>query len=569
MAQPISNLILYNCKLDRAGRKTVDFVDRSARDTYFSTTNDIAAIVSIPFSGDATFIRENKTIKIGVNSDILDNNGVNYCRFNNPQSGVNNYYYCFIDEIEYTALNTSILHIRTDVMLTNMGNINTSSCMIQKLSNSTEFKADNGGGLYPTNVLNNIGYSNAICHSSTPIITVGEYDGQNSGSAWVLFACSEPLTLSEKIPDSTPGDTTNGIPTIYYWYAVDPTQAQLFFYTASQNGETGKIIMAYYVPRSLIITYGSFAYVYGSGASSDVYFCRPSTSNDIKTVLTKTVNSFTMPNGYTPKDQNLLRYPYCYACITDRRGHSLILKPELLGTDENGNIIVNYSYLSALGDSCGVGLTVNNYMGAITDESIISLTDFPTLPVVSDPYYQYMALNKNSISNMYVQNAVSALTGFVSNTLNAGGAASPFTASYNIATGLYSASTAISNETAKQNDLMNYPNSVKGGSTNNIAFCSNQRGLYFELWSIPYNAAVEIDRMFECSGDVVSIAANPTNRMKLYDVIQTVDSNVYGAIPKNDKNEIDNIYNSGVTIWHISNGGIYNFYDLDGNEKLT
>ena len=180
-----------------------------------------------------------------------------------------------------------------------------------------------------------------------------------------------------------------------------------------------------------------------------------------------------------------------------------------------------------------------------------------------------MALNKNSISNMYVQTAVSALTGFVSNTLNAGGAASPFTASYNIATGLYSASTAISNETAKQNDLMNYPNSVKGGSTNNIAFCSNQRGLYFELWSIPYNAAVEIDRMFECSGDVVSIAANPTNRMKLYDVIQTVDSNVYGAIPKNDKNEIDKIYNSGVTIWHISNGGIYNFYDLDGNTKLT
>ena len=129
---PISNLVLYNCKLDRTMHKTIDFSSQSARDSYFSSSNNIATIVSVPFNGDAYFIRENNTIKVGINADILDFNGVNYCRFNNPQSGTSNYFYAFIDNIEYSAPYTSILHIRTDVMLTNMKNFTTNECFVER-----------------------------------------------------------------------------------------------------------------------------------------------------------------------------------------------------------------------------------------------------------------------------------------------------------------------------------------------------------------------------------------------------------------------------------------------------
>lgn len=106
MPNPISSLTLYNCKLERSGHKTIDFSSAAARDTFFGTSNSVATITHTAFNGDATYIREHGIITVGINADALDSAGVNYCRFINPQAG-NYYRYCFIDEVEYVAPETS------------------------------------------------------------------------------------------------------------------------------------------------------------------------------------------------------------------------------------------------------------------------------------------------------------------------------------------------------------------------------------------------------------------------------------------------------------------------------
>lgn len=550
MPQPISNITLYNCRLDRTGHKTIDFNNAVSRDIYFSSNSNVATIYST--INNATYVREDKTIKVGINAELLDNAGVNYCRYNNPQSGTSQYKYCFIDDIEYLSPNTSLLHIRTDVFITNQGSINLSECAINVRSNATEFTADGNGGIYPTNVLNNVGYCNPICISSTPIIVTTDYTG-DSGTAWVLIACSENLNGSYEPsnPETDPTENVNGLPNSYYWYAIDPQALKLFKYHAVRNGDIEKIISLYYVPRSFITVYGGFNYTYGAESAVILYSISPSNSADYFTVLGYS-GGYIMPNGYKPKDQNLLRYPYCYAKVTDRKGHELILKPELLGTNNDNDVAIYYKWVSSVGDSCGVGFVVQNYMQAVNSECCFNISDFPTLPTTNDPYYNYLALNKNSLSNMYIQSGISIGTAIVKN---------DFASAYSSLSGIFA-------EQAKQADLRNYPDTVKGGATNNIAFNSDQRGLYIELWSIPYETAETIDKMFEQSGDVVTIIDIPSRKMLLYDVVQTVNSNVYGTIPKNEKAEIDRLYNEGMTIWHIDSGGVYNVYDIDNNTKL-
>lgn len=552
MPQPISNITLYNCRLDRTGHKTIDFSSALSRDNYFSSNSNVATIYST--INNATYVREDKTIKVGINAELLDNAGVNYCRYNNPQSGTSQYKYCFIDDIEYIAPNTSLLHIHTDVFITNQGSINLSDCAINVRSNATEFTADGNGGIYPTNVLNNVGYCNPICISSTPIITTTDYTGL-SGTAWVLIACSESLNKDYIPIDPTiePADYNNGLPNSYYWYCLDPTELDLFKYFVKDKGDSNKIISIYYVPRNFLTVYGSFDYSIPDvfTISVTLYNISPSTSADFFTVLGYN-GGYIMPNGYKPKDQNLLRYPYCYAKVTDRKGHELILKPELLGTDNSNNISIYYKWVASIGDSCGVGFVVQNYMQDINSECCFNIADFPTLPWFNDAYYTYMALNKNSLTNMYIQSAISVGSAIYEKNYK----------------NIYSSLTGVIEEEAKQADLRNYPDTVKGGATNNIAFNSDQRGLYIELWSIPYETAETIDRMLEQSGDVVTIIDKPSRKMLLYDVVQTVNSNVYGTIPKNEKEEIDRLYNEGLTIWHIDSGGVYNVYDLENNTKL-
>lgn len=552
MPNPISNLTLYNCKLDRSGHKTIDFNSEQSRDNFFSSSNHVATIYSTPFVSNATFIRDEGYIKVGINADLLDANGVNYCRFNNPQSGSSQFTYAFIDNIDYIAPNTAALYIRIDPFVNNAGSINLSKCRIDLRSNATKFSINSDGGIYPTNVLSNVGYCNPICVSSDPLIVTGEYTG-SYGSGWVLIASSESLNGSyhPEDPVSDPTDNVNGLPSSYYWYAVDPAELKLFNYHAVRNGDLEKIISLYYIPRSMITVYSGYSYTHGAETAVTLYSISPSTSADYFTVLGYS-GGYIMPCGYKPKDQNLLRYPYCYAKITDRKGHELILKPELLGVNADNDIAIYYSWSASIGDSCGIGLTVNNYMGAVCSESCFSISDFPTLPTINDPYYNYMALNKNSLANMYIQTGISAATALVQNDK----------------LGAYSAMTGVFNELSKQADLRNYPDSVRGGSTNNIAFNTDQRGLYIELWSIPYEAAETLDQMFEQSGDIVTLIDTPDNKMLLYDVIQTANSNVYGEIPKNEKAEIDRLYNEGLTIWHIDNGAVYNQYDLSGNTPL-
>lgn len=549
---PISNLILYNCKLDRTMHKTIDFSSQSARDSYFSSNNSIATIISIPYSGNAYFIRENKTVKVPINADVLDANGVNYCRFNNPQSGTSNYFYCFIDNIEYAAPQTAILHLRTDVMLTNVCNYSASNCFVER-----QHIAKSDDVYYNQLTPESIDYGDIVEFGDQRVTAdlsardILEYDN----NYWTV------VCMSEQFDNSSTTNTDpffGGVPNSCYFYAMLGAQLPYFIDEINNNGQESAIISIYPVPKSYVQTLTTDLTFYNLPVYL-LYDKDYSMLSDYTIVNTAALN--TMNNGYIPRNNKLLTYPYNYLKLHNNNNSEIDFKFENI--TDHGNLI----FKSILSPTVNESLIVfpenyENYSGSYYSEYLgnykysVECNDFPEIPYTSDLYKNYIALNKNSLQMQKIDIRASELSGFASNTLSANIPGL-------IQTGISSTLDYMRFD-ASLNDMKNKPKQIHGNSSGSNKFMSGSFGVFVSKMSIKQLYAEKIDKYFDMYGYNISNVQIPnwTNRSH-YNFVKTSGIDIYGTVAKDDKQKIAEIFDSGVTFWHISNGAVYGTYDTN------
>ena len=543
---PISNLILYNCSLDRTMHKTIDFSSKSARDQYFSSNSAIATIISIPYSGNAYFIRENKTVKVPINADILDANGVNYCRFNNPQSGTSNYFYCFVDDIEYVAPEVSLLHLRTDVMLTNVRSFTANECFVER-----QHIAKNDDVYYNQLTSEPVDYGDIVEFSVERISpnlsarTTAEFDNNYS----IVVNMSERLHGDSSGQDSFIGGVVN---TTYYYNIATSGIDELIDYI-NQNGQIDAIINIYCLPTDLINLHLTNVIVdhYNIYSVNDLNF------TDIPTY--NITGSFTMANGYTPRNKKLLCYPYDFLNICNFNGSSIDLKYEnnpnternfafknILSAGNNPSLIAFPVFYNVYSDNI-----YNEYMGNY--EFAIEFNNFPELSWKSDTYATYLALNKNSLQSQKMDMSIRNISNLV-NSKSVG----------DIASNLTNATMDYMRFDASLRDMQNVPDKIHGRSSGGTQLLSGSAGIFARKKSIKRIYAEKIDKYFDMFGYNVSNVQTPnwTNRSH-YNFVKTSGINIVGNIAKNDKDEIAKIFDSGVTFWHMSNGAVYGTYDVN------
>lgn len=554
---PISNLILYNCKLDRTMHKTVDFSSRSARDSYFSNSNAIATIVSVPYSGDAYFIRENKTIKVPINADVLDSNGVNYCRFNNPQSGTSQYFYCFIDDIEYVAPNTSALHLRTDVMLTNMGNFTASECFVER-----EHIPKSDDVFYNQLTPESVDFGDIVEYGSetmTPLMTSsGLGDVSPLFNNYFAMACTtEKCPTSPDIPNQYIDLEYGGVPNTCIYYALWIDQVFDFVNLYNDAGKSDSIISIYLAPSAYInrmILDDTFMI---NGRPLNIAFDRSEGYTYTHYRLTQTLN-----NGYTPRNSKLFCYPYNYCVLHNNSGSSIDLKYENSVNHDSISIwsfcapCVNPSIIAVPKDyeNYGGATYYTGYAGNY--KYSIEYNDFPEIAYNTDIYKEYIALNKNVLQTTKDQ----INENFFTNAVNA-------TASGNmlglISTGVNYVQ-QMENYRAPLEDLKNRPKQIHGRPSVNAAFMSNAVGIFLDRVACKPQFAEKIDKYFDMYGYNISTVKVPAwNTRNHYNYAKTSGVDIFGTIAKNDKETIASIFNSGVTFWHISGGGVYGTYDTN------
>lgn len=252
-------------------------------------------------------------------------------------------------------------------------------------------------------------------------------------------------------------------------------------------------------------------------------------------------------SGYTPKNNKCFCYPYNAIVLENNCGGRVVLKPELFNglTRADHNISIMYSFVVSANPS--LFAFVKNYRNITYNfDCAIAFNNFPAIPFKYELYSNWLAQNKNAITMNYISRDI----GMVSSLLNKS------------AGGLVSGAVGMFSDYANQLDLKNRGSVMNGVPQGNEILYSGGAGIFVSQECFKTEYISMVDDFFSHYGYLVNETKTPTfHKRPNYDYIKTRDINIVGDIPNEDIEEIENIFNDGVTIWH--NANTYGDYDVN------
>ena len=320
-------------------------------------------------------------------------------------------------------------------------------------------------------------------------------------------------------------------------------------------------------------------------------------------------------------EPKLYAFPFRYFMITDYMNTPLIIKPELC---ENHTMRL-FVKATNLATESKYNLYVKGYKGDYNGNLNGIVNSSPLmLPVLSSAYSQFLATSSASFNqgniNAMLENDLSLKQGLATNNLNfqkstignimSGGAnaigavGSLFTGnalgvangamgivqaginqhfdklSNNLANSQLDERNKLSNfeissmANAKVSDLITTPNSIKTtGNDSLFNFVNSNRKVDIIEFGLDFRYKHRIYDYFVKYGYKVNKWKHiNVNSRKYFNFIKTNTCNIVGEkIPREYLEEIKDIFNRGLTIWHIDNGatlGDYSVAQIQGNTEV-
>lgn len=326
-------------------------------------------------------------------------------------------------------------------------------------------------------------------------------------------------------------------------------------------------------------------------------------------------------NGLPTFEPKLYTFPFRYFMITDYMNTPLVVKPELC---ENKTLKLRVKATNIATES-KYNLYVNGYKGDYNGNLNGIVNNSPLmLPVLSNAYSQFLATSSASFNqgniNAMLENDLSLKQGLATNNLNyrqnttnnymqgissgLGAIASLLSLNFggvvNGAMGVTQAGinqhfNTLSNNlnnsqlkeqnklsnfevssmaNAKTTDLLNTPNSIKtSGNDTLFNLVNSNRKIDIIEFGLDFRYKHRIYDYFVKYGYKVNKWEKiNVNSRRYFNFIKTNTCNIVGdEIPHEYLEEIKDIFNRGVTIWHVDNGasvGDYSVSQLQGNVEV-
>ena len=380
----------------------------------------------------------------------------------------------------------------------------------------------------------------------------------------------------------------NNIPLGYYYYYIPYT-----------NLEYGKYLGVCSAIESLTfnpflndenVTFTEVAYDndrYGSINSGGCTARRIMSCSKIQVELCDWIKLF---EWKSPHDMKLQLYPYSYFLITDYVNEPLLVKPQLVYNTDN-KLVVKVETTPISGRyRLFVKNNKNDLNGRL--EGITNNVTYQ-LPVSSTAYSQFYATSMSSfntnISNSLLENdmtlrqqtttanlttkqnefnsGLSAIASLLSG--NLGGAVSNGVSMIqqqerleNTLSNLQEQSTLkeseiIANKNAKINDLLNTPNSIKtAGNDSVFNLMLNSKKIDVIKYTITPQYKKRLNNYFKRYGYAFNDYAVPDiySRKDFNFLKCSVCHLISDTIPREHQEEIKQIFESGITLWHMENG---------------
>lgn len=492
-------ILCSNIKLDKEYKNVLSY-----------TESEMLALCNankITESENFSFIKPNKN-EIEVPFTYLQCLTANYIAFQNP-TYANKWFFAFIDEIEYRNNSNTRIRFTVDVFSTWWDYWQPKACYIMR-----EHVNDDtiGANTVPEN------------------LETGEYIANSVDYDTGLDTLRYVIQVTEWSNGGTPLATNfGGIPMTGGAYVCDSFQIVLNILTAYNTaGKMDAVYNVYCIPSTMITkTQGQEQY---DGDSAPKNY-------------TKTINKVNTVDGFTPRCNKLLTFPYQYMIVSNNNGSSNILHYERF----SGNTC-NFTIKGVPVVGGSIKVIPTNYDGGISEENGLMAGKFPTLNWSDDEYTNWLTQNGVNIG-LGVASAGLTIVGGVGMLATGAGAVAG-------AGSIASGGLAIANQLGSIYQHSLQPNSAKGNTNGgDINVCSSKNGFFFTKMSIRSEMARVIDDYFYRYGYQVNKIKIPNQLgRENFNYVQIGSSENIGyvenGITASEMEEINNIYRRGVTIWH-------------------
>lgn len=513
--QIISKVYLLDTPLKNDYKDTFYFENAGKQQSYFQSK------IQRTFN-NVSYLRKEQVIRVNVLYDEICT--CNYLMYQNTAYS-NKWIYCFIKNMKYVSEGTTEIEIETDVIQTYLFDYQMHRSFIERehVSDDTIGKHTIPEGLetgeYHCNAqtrdtrLDSLGIFVAVNDFADSKWNVegNLYGGVYSGMAYEFYPCTEEGidSLNKMLSDYDEDAKAEGINSIFMGPVdlvfdpeiTDPGPCTL---TPSE------------VPRTYYIT---------------------ETKNETL-------------DGYKPKNNKLLTYPYNYLYVSNNSGAGVIYHYEKFHTDT-----CEFEVQGCVTPGFSIRMCPQYYNGlGINHDEGINMGK-----------YAICCWNSDAYTNWQTQNAVNNGVTMTGGILSAGVGIGLIATGAGTGVGIGMATGGIAAIFGTMSSVYNaskIPDQVKGNTNCGDVITGGKNNCFmFHKMSIKKEYAEMIDEFFSAYGYKINNVKIPnTNHRKEHWYTKTIDANITGKIPGVDLQKIKDCYNQGISFWR-NPGNIYR-YDL-------
>ena len=528
---------LQNIKLDDGYINTLNWASLEDQERYFRS--------NAYFTEDAlSYVRYADGV-IRVKGNIRVFYKCNYMMFKNT-SFENKWFYAFIKKIDYVNNSTVEITYDIDVFQTWFAVPRFNNVFVER-----EHVADDTVGKHTIDEGIPTGYPISFGYQKFSV--AGD---KNIDNLCIVLETTFKIIADGSLPSSLRwlGNVIRGA-NISVFSVDQGNQFAEVMYWINERGLGDGVVAIYLFPEVLLETKSVTSdLTYTDGSSITVSFLAVT---GILPFVPASVSFSQKLKGYTPKNNKLLCYPYCFAYASNGSGRNIPLKYEFDAEQRNNTFISLYCAQPGANGTLMAQLDLNDQSDSFFE---IPIGGFPQVAYSYDKYSDYLALNQNKLEFQKTQMTVNAITGAISS--GVGGATSGFAAggvvgavagaAGGIGKSVWQSVQGFSQIDAAHADIDAQPNGLVGSAqTPDTLVLQGRFGLSFYQVCIRPEYAKIIDDFFSRYGYKVSELKTPSiTTRKNWNYIQTVGATIPAEMPAEVESKICAILDRGITFWH-------------------
>ena len=245
-------------------------------------------------------------------------------------------------------------------------------------------------------------------------------------------------------------------------------------------------------------------------------------------------------DGYTPKNNKLFTFPYCFGYVTNNSGDSAVYKFEFSNYKDR---IVMAIYGSAMPPVTAITYP-QDYKGKarVFDEKL-TLTGFPMCSWNYDAFKAWFAQNAGSIVSRGIGAVISAASSVATLAMGSGGES---VMGLNAASGIQ----GILDMVGEIRDRSVMPPQSCGTLSGNIEFGAGIKSFDYYVKTVKYEYARTIDDFFTKYGYATKRLGVPNRHVRsCFTYVKTRGCTISGLVPAESADMIESVYDKGITFW--------------------